>query len=612
MKRAFFSALSIFTLAATLNAAPSQSSSAEVKFDHTTQRFIGSTSALDRKKYFNLHSVADSDPEMSAFFRKYDVNIGRSFSSPLDYAGGKAGRKPCVYNVALPKDNPVHEGVRPIGRNYVVTGHTTYLHGEMDTKAAGEFAAKYFSNVKDLHYPAIFEPVNEAFVHAKDKKFRPTSTEQMKVVISNYYRDAARAIRSNPYLGNMKVIGDGAAYPSYEIANFKQFKDNTQVFLDIAGRDMDAISVHLYDGINIEGQATKRSGSNSEAILDLLECYTAANFGEVKPLAVTEFGGIIKIPGTGDGNLYHKDYSPLVVLSMNHIFHNLMERQDNMLFSVPFIGDKATWYLNGKNNPNKNSYTSVLFTPDDPMKYPKCGWVINDKVYLFELWKGVKGDRIDIDCDNPDIQTMAFKDGKKIYISLDNLHDQSVSTSLKSLAGVSAFKSVELRSLRGIWGKGLKYETKSIDITQPIELKVDECAMVVIELSKSKPYRNVVTRTKHYSPDHLKSITKGEKMEFRFADELPKGDGRVAVRMSIGRPIALSKNPKVWVNGTEVAMPTNWKGYDQADRKDFFGMIQIPFDRSLLKASGNVVTLQFTDNGGSVSSMILELSTYKK
>ncbi|MFI3268795.1 MAG: hypothetical protein SNG14_05780 [Rikenellaceae bacterium] len=97
MKRVLLSALSIFTLAATLNAAPSQSSSAEVKFDHTTQRFIGSDSALDRKKYFNLHSVADGDPDMSAFFKKYDVNIGR---------------------------------------NYVVTGHTTYLHGEMDTKAA--------------------------------------------------------------------------------------------------------------------------------------------------------------------------------------------------------------------------------------------------------------------------------------------------------------------------------------------------------------------------------------------------------------------------------------------------------------------------------------------
>ncbi len=613
MKRPIISTVALaLMLTTTVDSLSADEQSAEVRFDHTTQRFIGETSTLDRNKFFNLHSLADRDPDMAAFFKKYDVNIGRSFSSPLDYAGGKAGRKPCVYNVALPKDNPVHEGVRPIVRNFVSTGHTTYLHGEMDTKAAGEFAAKYYSNVKDYNYPSIFEPVNEAFVHAKDKKFRPTSTADMKVVISNYYRDAARAIRNTPYLGNMKVIGDGAAYPSYEIANFKQFRDNTQVFLDIAGRDMDAISVHLYDGVNIEGQATKRSGSNSEAILDLLECYTAVNFGKVKPLAITEFGGIIKIPGTGDGNLYHENYSPLVVLSMNHIFHNLMEREDNMLFSVPFIGDKATWYLNAKNNTAKNSYTSVLFTPDDPKKYPKCGWVINDKVYLFELWKDVKGDRIDIECNNPDIQAMAFKDGKKIYIALDNLHDKSVTTSLKSLAGNAAFKSVEMRSLRGIWGKGLQYETKTIDITKPIELASDECAMVVIELSKSKKYSNSITRTKYYSPDHLKSIKGGEKMEFKFTDKLPKGDGRVSVRMSIGRPIALSKNPKVWVNGTAVEMPSNWKGYDQADRKDFFGMIKIPFDMSLLKESGNVVTLQFSESGGSVSSMILEQETYKK
>ncbi len=609
MKRVIFSAL---FAALTIAANGANETTAEVTFDLNTQRFIGETSTLDRNKYFNIHSTSDRDPDMATFFKEYDVNIGRSFSSPLDYAGRMAGRKPCIYDVQLPNENPIQEGVRPIGRNFVVTGHTSYMHGEMDTKAAGEFSAKYFANVKDYDYPSMYEPINEAFVHARDKKFLPTTTEQMKVVISEYYRDAARAIRSNPYLANMKVIGDGAAYPSYEIANFKQFNDNTKVFLDIAGRDMDAISVHLYDGVNIEGQATKRSGSNSEAILDMLECYTAVNFGVVKPLAITEFGAIIKIPGTDDGNLYHEDYSPLVVLSMNHILHNLIEREDNMMTSVLFIGDKATWYLNAKNNKERNSYTSVLFTPKDRKAYPRCEWVINDKVYLFELWKGVNGDRIDITCDNPDIQAMAFRDGKRLYIAMDNLHDKAISTSLKSIAGTSQFKSVELRSLRGVWGKGLSYETKTIDIDEPLELLPDECAMVVVDLKKSTPYRNSITRTKYYSPDHLKSVEAGEKIDFTFSDKLPQVDGRVAVRMSIGRPIALSKTPKVWVNGTAVEMPTNWKGYDQADRKDFFGMIKIPFEMSLLKASDNTITLEFPDSGGSVSSMILEQETYNK
>ncbi|MFI3320493.1 MAG: beta-porphyranase A [Rikenellaceae bacterium] len=596
----------------TMAATPAAESEARVSFNHNVQRFIGDASALDRNRYFNLHSLSDKDPDMAAFFEKYDVNIGRSFGGPLAYAAKLADNQPCIYDVKLPNDNPNHSGVRPLERNFVTTEHTSYLHGEMDTKAAGEFAAKYFSSIKSYQFPSIFEPINEAFVHAKDKKFRPTSTADMKVVISKYYRDAARAIHATPYLANMKVIGDGAAYPSYEIANFKQFRDNTQVFLDIAGRDMDAISVHLYDGVNIEGQATKRSGSNSEAILDLLETYTAVNFGKVKPLAITEFGGIIKIPGTGDGDLYHEKYSPLVVLSMNHIFHNLMERQDNLIFSVPFIGDKATWYLNNKKNTQKNSYTSVLFTPEDPMSYPKCNWVINDKVFLFELWKDVKGDRIDIKTSNPDIQAMAFRDGKKLYIAMDNLHDKTITTTLEALGGTENIKSAEKRSLTGVWGKGLHYKTSKLNLSTPLKIEPDECLMLVIDLKKATPYKGSITRTKYYSPDHLVTIESGKRMDFNFGDNLPiAADGRVNVRMSIGRPIALTRNPKVWVNGKEVAMPTNWKGYDQADRKDFFGMIQIPFDKSLLKAKDNVITLQFSDNGGSVSSMILEVESYK-
>ncbi len=598
--------------AVAISASAEPATTAVVKFDYNTQRFLGNVSALNRSDYFNIHSTADSNPIIKEFMDTYDVSIGRTLGGPLSYAGKKAGG-PCIYNDAhLPKDNMNHEGVRQNPRDYIHGDKPTYIHGEMDTKAAAEWVAKYFCRLKDSQYPEIFEPLNEGFVHAKDKMFRPTPTAEVKRVMSRYHLDCAIAIRNTPYLSKMKIIGDGAAYPSYEIANFKQWEDNTQVFLDIAGAAMDGISVHLYDGINIEGQATKRSGSNSEAILDLLETYTENKCGGVKPLCISEFGAIIKIPGTNDGDLYHEDYSPNVVLSMNHIFHNLMERQDNILPSVLFIGDMATWYLNNKKNVKRNSYTSVLFVPEDRQAYPKTNWVINDKVYFFELWKDVKGDRVEITTSNPDIQSMAFRDGNILYLALDNLHDTAITTSLESLAGTSGIKGAELRSLTGSWGKGLTYKKSKIDITKPLTLQSDECAMVVIKLKKNTPYKSTITRTKYYSQDQLMKIEKDKKINFNFSQELPQGEGRANLRMSIGRPIALTKCPKVWVNGTEVEMPTNWKGYDQADRRDFFGMIEIPVDLKLLKKSGNVVSVQFTDAGGRVSSMIIEKELYAK
>lgn len=605
MKREILTLAAVAATSFALAATPAASTTAEVTFNHNTQRFLAGESALNRSDFFNIHSTADNNPIIKEFFDKYDVSIGRTLGGPLSYAGKKAGA-PCIYNDSdLPKDNMTTEGVRQNPRDYIHGDKPTYIHGEMDTKAAAAWVAKYFCRLKDSMYPEIFEPLNEGFVHAKEKMYRPTSTQEMKRVMARYHLDCAEAIRNTPYLAKMKIIGDGAAYPSYEIANFKQWEDNTQLFLDIAGHAMDGISVHLYDGVNIEGQATKRSGCNSEAILDLLETYTENKCGGVKPLCISEFGAIIKIPGTGDGNLYHEDYSPNVVLSMNHILHNLMERQDNILPSVLFIGDMATWYLNDKKNTEHKSYTSVLFVPEDRTAYPKTPWVINDKVLFFELWKDVKGDRIDIKSDNPDIQAMAFRDKSTLYIALDNIHDEAITTSLKSLAGNSPFKSAELRSLTGAWGKGLSYKTSKIDLSKPLTLASDECAMVVVKLKKDTPYKSKITRKKYYSKDQLLQINSGEKINFNFAQTLPQGNGRANLRMSIGRPIALSKSPKVWINNTEVAMPQNWRGYDQADRKDFFGMIEIPFDMKLLKTKDNVVTFEFPDSGGRVSSVVL-------
>ena len=47
-----------------------------------------------------------------------------------------------------------------------------------------------------------------------------------------------------------------------------------KMFIDRAGAYMDGFSVHLYDGINVTGTDTKRSGSNSEAVLDMVEAYS--------------------------------------------------------------------------------------------------------------------------------------------------------------------------------------------------------------------------------------------------------------------------------------------------------------------------------------------------
>ena len=59
-----------------------------------------------------------------------------------------------------------------------------------------------------------------------------------------------------------------------------------------------------------------------------------------------------------------------------------------------------------------------------------------------------------------------------------------------------------------------------------------------------------------------------------------------------------------------VSVPDNWKGYGQSNRNIFFGMIEVPFDILLLKNGDNNVDITFSDGGGHVSSMILQVEKY--
>lgn len=60
-----------------------------VTVDYYTKRYLGNVSSLDRSKYFNIHSIDDSDPDISSFLNNYDVGLGRSFWGPYSYAYSK-------------------------------------------------------------------------------------------------------------------------------------------------------------------------------------------------------------------------------------------------------------------------------------------------------------------------------------------------------------------------------------------------------------------------------------------------------------------------------------------------------------------------------------------
>lgn len=566
------------------------------------KRSIGGVSLLDRGKYFTMHSRGQ-DAEHQAFYEEYNVTrSGRGFWTALAVAKQRTGE---VGTYPSHANSSSDTSIRPV-TEFVATDHPRNVYKEgLDIEAAADWVVAYYRDeVNAEGRPRFYEPMNEPFVHARDfydePDWTPSAEERVRGEMAELFSAIGAKIHDTPELANMMVIGYSSAYPQMERQDFSHWTSNQKMFMDVAGDNMDGFATHIYDGINVVGEDTRRSGSNSEAILDLIETYSYVKWDSVKPHAVTEYGGIEK--GYPEG--YSDVQSIQSIRSINHILFNLLERQDKMLISIPFITGKATWHINEGNN--YQPYGAVLFIPENigvPLEQI-TGWEYTARLNFYKLWQEVKGERVMIQSNNPDIQTQAFLDGQNLYVALNNLDENEQVVDMNFLGNIPNLNEVDIRSLKIFKFDDPIYEQKT-SLTYPDRLTLVAGETVVLAYKFASPitFDNTLESTKYYTKKHLESIVANQDLDFQF-NGVNTGEGFAKLRMSIGRKHSRSKAPEIRVNGQLVATPSNWAGYDQADRDDFFGMIEIPVPAELLQAN-NTVSIRFPDSGGHISSLIL-------
>lgn len=571
----------------------------EIKLDFNTQRYIGNVSELDRTKFFNIHST-DDDVESNTFYNDYNVGLGRSFWGPFAYAKSQTGSVG-----SYPDPRSGNDATKTVKR-YIITEHpSNVFYDGVDVEKGADWAVEYFKDfLDDDSRPQFFELMNEPFVHAidyYDGGWNATQNANIRSQMSNFYKAVGERFRDTPALKNTKLIGYGGAYPSLEISDFGLWDNTMKLFMDTAGDVMDGFSIHLYDGINITGQSTKRSGANSEAVLDLIETYSYAKWGIVKPLAISEYGGIEK--GYGD------DYSDLAsiqsVTAINHILFNLLDREDRMMISIPFISGKAEWHINEGNN--YQPYQAVLFKPTNIGEPTPNGWEYTPRIHFYDLWKNVKGKRISITSDNPDIQVQAFSDDKKVYVAFSNLDESDKTLNLNMISSLEGLESVRIKRLK-IYDQQLPIFTDEVVMSAPssITLIAEETIVLEYTFSDKITFDEAIYFDNYYTSSHLQAINTNQTILFNFNDVKNTDVESATLKMSIGRKHNVSKTPVILVNGTQVTVPTNWKGYDQANRDDFFGTIDIPVPANLIQTN-NSISIQFPDSGGRISSLILSV-----
>jgi len=584
-----------------------------VTIDLTAQKFIGNESELNRERFFSMHDSYTGSRLASRadyLFDNLGIEFGRAFSGPGPFHKSKdkarsleQARKQAERSVGYYKNAPLFKKYNT--RDLVITSHrSSGFQPQENYEAAAAYNAEFIKNGFPV-MPKYYEVLNEPFVHAKDYVQKWSEVDSIVKEMAKLHKAVADKVHAE--VPEIMVGGYTSAWPEVDFNNFKHWNTRMKMFMDIAGESVKFFSTHLYDGRNVTGDFNYRTGSNGEAILDLIEAYSYKKWGVVKPHIISEYGFTGK---NLQGKPYSRELDATCLRSYNSLLMGFLDKPDRILKAIPFITGESHWFYSKdrKDNPDGNPYPwdMVRRLKDGSRKY-------TDLKKFYELWKGVQGKRVDVFSSNPDIQVHAFKKGKKAYIALNNIHSEELTVKLDFLnKSDSNIKNITLRQLyvatSGI--AKLIFHT-NLSVMNEITLKQGETVVLECDLSTNTEFKKKVVENNYYTKTYMQEIKANQKIRFIMDNVEISNSGRAALKMSLGRVHGLSKKPTVRINDIAIEVPDNWAGYDQTLRKTFFGMIAIPIDYKMVKPGKNTIECVFPDSGGFISSMILNVNFLK-
>jgi len=606
-----------------------------------TQQYIGDVSALDRTKFINMNDWFgdwDETPARIGIMKdRYDLGQGRGPDVSTFRRDG------VIQDVATIQDNGLtNQGYDAENANaglfdnkWIATQDANVVFGaNRDPVAGSVHAANYFMHYfNDEGRPQYYELMRTPFALAADfESDFALDSAGIRGLMTTWYAEVGKEFNSRPELDGVSVLGYAATDVNMERNDFAHWNEQMKLFIDEAGPHVDALSVHLYDDQTSTGEETERSGSNVQAILDLMETYSMQALGEVKPLAVPEYGLTL---ANGPSKFYNPVANSQPIKSFNHIMLELMERENRVLTSVPNVTGRDQDYWQDPELGNGNPSPYSLWQPNrDSVIFNGYNWQFEDYRYrdeyltnrvglFYEFWGGVKGKRARVYVNDPDIQATAFIEEDKAHIIIANLEAdyKTLQLDIAEMLGYN-FSSVQTERLLVSPTRAATLDIVSEDLTTAVDgtsqafgnitLADNEFVRFTVTFDKPVVAAAESVKDSHYADEYLQEIVADTALSFNFHEvDIATDEALLAsasLRMSMSRDHALSKSPIVTINGTAVTVPMDWPGYDQANREQFFGAISIPFDIQLLTTTTNVVEVTFPDDGGRVSSMVIDIN----
>ncbi len=476
----------------------------------------------------------------------------------------------------------------------------------------GQFLSRYFSqgtaDSDGQPKPVYVEVMNEPVYDLVDAADMPEDLGK----IFRFHNAVAAAIRATN--DDVLIGGYGAAFPDFERDGFNRWHERHKAFMDIAGHNMDFLSIHLYDFPNftVNGRLTEqyRKGSNLEATLDMLEHYGTLKYGAPMPLVISEYGSQAH-------GLYNQPWSPLrdwlVIKAVNSMLMAFMERPDIIQKTIPFITVKAEW---GRISDSVPYYWRLMRQASEGAGETGDEWVYTDVVKFYELWADVGGSRVDSFANDPDILVDAYLDGSDLFIIANSLEfeDAYLGIALDG-PGTAAATGFTVKHLY-LDGEMPKLETtRSATLPESLRLGAEGTLVLHIEFDADIAIDASAEESKHYAETMLRPISANSTLSFDVNGVPTGADGEAVLRLGVGRAHGLSLLPVVSVNGIAVDVPADFRGYDQyhggVGRASFFGVLEIPTPWTAV-AENNRVEVTFADSGGHISSVALQVFNHTR
>ncbi len=606
------------------------------------KHLLGDNSTFEREKFITIHSgPTEGDwngnnftPDLKDhFLNGYDVYMGRNTGSITWTLNNQAVQDPArpghvsasnmqALGLSSRNNYEARTTLHPYeARNNLILCaqlHPFWPDGKLTHKgwalsqsdsseepfgtATGEYMGLYLKNFfgsQGQPHPAFVEIINEPLWDLVTNGTTPPAK------IFDFHNNVANAIRD--IQPGIPIGGYVAAFTDFEVRDFERWNERWKLFIDMAGSNMDFFSFHMYDFPSIGGKQLYRKGSKMEATFDMLEQYSMITLGAVKPILISEYGA-----QTHDYN--NDPWTPyrdwLRLKSINSMVMQYMERSNHILSTIPFTVVKAEW--------GRNPTTGIPYGPRLMRQAFEADgetgeqWVYTDLVKFYQLWADVNGSRVDSKSTDVDILTDAFVDGNTAYVIVNNLEFNPRNIGFSTMgADSNPIRQVTVKHLH------LKGSTPILDTSIfaeiPVSIILGSEATAIMEVQYENPVAipDSSREVKLYADTYLKDISSGNQLIFNINGITKANWGEAVLRLGLGRDHGKSLAPEVAFNDSVISVPEDFRGGDQAQREQFFGVIEIPVPYEILKDS-NRIGVTFQDNGGHISSVALQTYAFSR